>query len=124
MSAVYKNAHFNREAKEVTFLLGDAEFPQRATLGVLQRIEARFGPVAPLIARIARQDFTIAETAELIGMILRDHQAAPKKGALVEAMEPVGLNETMGALVAFLTYGIASDMPASAEPVTEAEGNG
>jgi len=119
MSASYTPAHFNRDGKEVTFLLGEGAFPQRATLGVLQRVEARFGPAASLINRLARQDVTVADTGELLGLILRDHHDAPKKAALVEAMEPVGVRETMGALVAFLAYGMASDMPSAGE----AEGN-
>lgn len=129
MSVFYEPSHFSRETKEVTFLLGAAEFTQRASLGVLQRIEARFGAAGRLIGRIGSQDFTVADTAELLGLILRDHPEAPKKAAMVAAIEPAGLRETNGALIAFLGYGIASDMPspeelkAAAAAKADAEGN-
>ena len=113
MASAYTDAHFNRETKEVTFVLADAEFPQRATLGVLQRIEARYGPAMPLIGRLARQEITIAETAELLGLMLRDHKDVPKKDAMVQAIMRTSLIETMGALTAFVSYGLASDMPAN-----------
>jgi hypothetical protein len=112
--------HFARQRKEVVFLLGEQEFPQRATLGVLQRVEEAFGPATALLGKLAQQDLRVAEVERLLRLVLRDHKDLPKGEALVAAIEPVGLLETMAALAAFLTYGISADMPAAETEGTEA----
>jgi hypothetical protein len=120
MPAYDAKLHFNQGRKEVVFLLGDREFPQRASLGVLQRVEDAFGPAAALVGRLARQELRLKELVQLLGLVLRDHKDTPKGEALLAAIEPVGVLETMGALAAFLTYGLGADMPAS----EAREGNG
>lgn len=103
--------HFNQGAKEVTFLLGDAEFPQRATLAIMQRVEERFGPAFTLVERLRKRDVTVRELLELLALILRDREGVPKGAALAAAVEPVGVAETIAACVVWLCYGLASDMP-------------
>lgn len=115
MPAYDKARHFNRGAKEVTFLLGEAEFPQRATLGAMQRVEDKFGPATLVIGKLARREVTVRETMDLLGLILRDHKELPKGEALAEAIAPVGVVETISAITVWLSYGLASDMPAGAE---------
>lgn len=111
--------HFHPATKEVVFVIGDREFRQRATLGVLRRVEEKHGAVVTLIGRLARREVTVTELLSLLALILRGHDGLPKGDTLDAAVEAVGLVETMAAVTAFLSYGLAADQP----PSGQREGN-
>lgn len=115
MMNAYQEDDFSRAEKTITFRLGEHSFRQRASLGVLLRIETKFGPATVLLARLAQKNITITEVAQLLERILRDHADLPKGEALLAAMEVQGVAETMDALALFLRYGLDSDMPPSGE---------
>lgn len=113
---LYQDEDFSRAEKAVTFRLGDHAFRQRATLGVLLRIEEKFGPATVVLAKLGQKNATIREVQQLLERILRDHADAPKGDALLAAIEVQGVMETMDALALFLRYGLDSDMPPSGDP--------
>jgi hypothetical protein len=111
MQAYDKDLHFRRDAKEVTFLLGGAAYPQRATLAVMQRVEDAFGPAAVLAARLMRGEYTVRDLSRLMFLILRDHPGVPQGAAMLAALEAIGVTETASAAGLWITYGLSSDMP-------------
>lgn len=111
MPAYDRQKHFHPGTKEVTFLLGDAEFTERATLRILRRIEDKHGPAMGLLGRMVRNEVTISDLLSILGLILRDRAGVPKGDALADAVEAVGLLETIGAVSAFLSFGLAADQP-------------
>ncbi len=113
--------HFNPVAKEVTFLLGDREVRQAATLVVLMRVEAKFGPAMPLISRLVAHQVTVADLIALLRLILAGKPDLPKgETRWAEAIAPFGTLETAGAIVAFLSYAVAGVHPPQAAEAVEA----
>lgn len=112
----YQDEDFSQAEKAVTFRIGAHAFRQRATLGVLVRVEEKFGPASIVLAKLQQRNATVREVQQLLERILRDHADLPKGDALLDAIQVQGVTETMGALSVFLRYGLDADMPPSGEP--------
>lgn len=119
--APYEDRHFSPATKEVTFILGEREYTQRASLDTLMRIEGKLGACVTLIRRLGDQVLPLADLVELMRLILARHKDAPRGDDLVEAIGLTGVIPTMIACIRFLGFGLSTGMPLPPRP--DAEGN-
>lgn len=108
--------------QEVTFTLveGDAEneFTARPTLLKISAIEAKLGPVVPLINRLLTGSVGVGEMCDLVALILRGVEHAPKHDDIRQQVFARGAYTYTGPCADFLSEAIksgATDAPAEAD---------
>jgi hypothetical protein len=72
---------------ETSFKIGDGVHPRRPTFAAIASLEARFGPMYPVLSRMQSGSFGMAELADGLSIVLgRPKDGGPTAEAIQEAV--------------------------------------